>query len=71
MGFSFGLTFGLLDVEDEPLARLKVALRREQSYCYPVGALMGGLATVVNQLYREARVPKWQTKYLDGEFDPS
>lgn len=53
MGFAFGLTFGLLDVEDESMARLSVAMRRERSYCYPMGAVIGAVAAVINQTYRE------------------
>mgnify|MGYP007037766637 CR=1 FL=1 len=32
MGFTFGLIFGLLDVEDEKLSHLRVALLREERY---------------------------------------
>jgi hypothetical protein len=53
MGFSFGLIFGLLDVEDEQLASLRVALLREQSICYPIGAALGGLAAMANQYLRD------------------
>jgi hypothetical protein len=53
MGFSFGLIFGLLDVEDESLGHLRVALLREQSICYPIGAALGGLAAMANQHLRD------------------
>jgi len=55
MGFVFGLVFGLLDVEDEKLSNLKVALLREESICYPIGALLGGGAAAVNQWLRDNR----------------
>lgn len=49
MGLCFGFVFGLLDVEDEKLSHIKVALLREESICYPIGALLGALAAVINQ----------------------
>jgi len=53
MGFVFGLVFGLLDVEDEQISHLRMALLREESICYPIGAAVGGIATVINQWLRE------------------
>eukprot|EP00455_Lapot_gusevi_P020193 TRINITY_DN2145_c0_g1_i2.p2 TRINITY_DN2145_c0_g1~~TRINITY_DN2145_c0_g1_i2.p2 ORF type:complete len:237 (+),score=59.26 TRINITY_DN2145_c0_g1_i2:74-784(+) len=53
MGSVFGLIFGLLDVEDEKLGSLRVALLREQSICYPIGVVLGGLAACANQYLRE------------------
>jgi len=55
MGFIFGLIFGLLDVEDEKLINLKVALMREESICYPIGLVLGGIASVANQYLIENR----------------
>mmetsp|Transcript_28042 Transcript_28042/g.50225 ORF Transcript_28042/g.50225 Transcript_28042/m.50225 type:complete len:203 (+) Transcript_28042:172-780(+) len=37
MGLTFGLVFGLLDVEDEADFRLKQALLDDESYCYSIG----------------------------------
>jgi len=54
MGFIFGMVFGLLDVEDADMGHLKVALLREESICYPIGALLGGAASATNQYLREA-----------------
>jgi len=62
MGFIFGLIFGLLDVEDETLSNIKMALMREESICYPIGAVMGGIASVMNQYLRENR--------KDNQYDP-
>jgi hypothetical protein len=62
MGFVFGMVFGLLDVEDETVSHLRMALQREESICYPIGALIGGVATVLNQLLRE--------KHQDYAFNP-
>eukprot|EP00434_Breviolum_minutum_P045180 symbB.v1.2.040446.t1/scaffold7241.1/size12382/1 len=39
MGVVFGFTFGLLDVEDEEVYHMRVALMREEHYCYPMGIL--------------------------------
>jgi len=61
MGFLFGLVFGYLDVEDEKLSQMIVALQRERSICYPIGALLGGIAATVNQFMRES---------ADFAFDP-
>jgi hypothetical protein len=49
MGLSFGFVFGLFDVEDEKLSNIKMALMREESVCYPIGAILGAIAAVVNQ----------------------
>eukprot|EP00462_Mataza_sp_D1_P000801 CAMPEP_0175092654 /NCGR_PEP_ID=MMETSP0086_2-20121207/2578_1 /TAXON_ID=136419 /ORGANISM="Unknown Unknown, Strain D1" /LENGTH=94 /DNA_ID=CAMNT_0016365531 /DNA_START=464 /DNA_END=748 /DNA_ORIENTATION=- len=53
MGFSFGLVFGILDVEDEKASNIKLAMMREENICYPIGAIFGAIATVVNQQLRE------------------
>jgi len=53
MGFIFGLVFGLLDVEDADVAHLKVALLRDESICYPIGGILGGIASAINQYLRE------------------
>lgn len=45
MGGLFGLIFGVMDVEDEVSYQIRLALLREERYCYPVGALLGGLAS--------------------------
>lgn len=43
MGLSFGLIFGLMDVEDEADFRLKQALMDAESNCYLIGKLKSGL----------------------------
>eukprot|EP01006_Ploeotia_vitrea_P062257 TRINITY_DN809_c0_g1_i1.p2 TRINITY_DN809_c0_g1~~TRINITY_DN809_c0_g1_i1.p2 ORF type:complete len:258 (-),score=130.22 TRINITY_DN809_c0_g1_i1:84-791(-) len=53
MGFVFGLIFGLLDIEDEKLTHLRIALMREQSICYPIGAVLGAISAALNQWFRE------------------
>ncbi len=52
MGFVFGFVFGLLDVEDEKLSNLKIALMREESICYPIGMVLGGASAAYNQYLR-------------------
>merc|ERR1711953_518032 len=41
MGVVFGFTFGLLDVEDEQVYHIRVALMREEHYCLPMGVALG------------------------------
>lgn len=48
MGFSFGFVFGYFDSEDEKLTGIRMALMREESICYPIGALLGAVAAVIN-----------------------
>ncbi|XXQ32029.1 DUF4203 domain-containing protein [Plasmodiophora brassicae] len=49
MGVVFGFVFGMLDVEDAHLANLRLAFMRDQSICYPIGAVLGGVAALINQ----------------------
>lgn len=53
MGVVFGFTFGLLDVEDEQVHHIRVALMREEHYCYPMGMLLGALAGLGNEYFRQ------------------
>lgn len=49
MGLFFGLTFGVLDLEDELVKshhHMRIALQRESRICYPVGACAGTLSTL-------------------------
>ena len=39
VGAIYGFIFGVLDVEDEVNYQLTLALKREESYCYPIGAV--------------------------------
>merc|ERR1711994_510453 len=52
MGVVFGFTFGLLDVEDEQVHHIRVALMREEHYCYPMGILLGALSGFGNEYFR-------------------
>lgn len=49
MGLIFGLIFGILDVEDAASYQLRLALMKEQLYCYPIGALLGASTGVLNE----------------------
>jgi len=72
MGFLFGLVFGYLDVEDEQLSHMIVALQRERSICYPIGALLGGIGATVNQYIRESSEYAFdpiRDDEVDDEFD--
>jgi thiamine transporter ThiT len=53
MGLIYGLIFGILDLENEPLTRINATLLRQQSIAYPLGALIGGVGGALNQYLRE------------------
>lgn len=53
MGGLFGLVFGVMDVEDEVSYQIRLALLREERYCYPVGAILGGVVGFTNEYIRE------------------
>jgi len=69
MGFIFGLVFGLLDIEDEQISHIKVALLREERICYPIGAIMGGVAAVWNQHMRETAASYKADPLKDNTLD--
>ena len=52
MGGIFGLVFGVMDVEDEVSFQIRLALRREEGMCYPIGALLGAIAGGANEWLR-------------------
>lgn len=53
MGALFGLIFGIMDVEDQVSYQIRLALLREERYCYPVGAILGGAVGFANEYIRE------------------
>merc|ERR1712232_637825 len=53
MGAVFGLIFGVMDVEDEVSYQIRLALLREERYCYPVGAILGGVVGFMNEYIRD------------------
>eukprot|EP00448_Togula_jolla_P028726 CAMPEP_0170625556 /NCGR_PEP_ID=MMETSP0224-20130122/30823_1 /TAXON_ID=285029 /ORGANISM="Togula jolla, Strain CCCM 725" /LENGTH=167 /DNA_ID=CAMNT_0010952141 /DNA_START=193 /DNA_END=696 /DNA_ORIENTATION=+ len=53
MGGIFGLIFGVMDVEDEVSYQIRLALLREERYCYPIGALLGAVVGMANEYIRE------------------
>lgn len=53
-GCIFGTIFGIMDVEDEVSYQLGLALKREESYCYPIGGVLGFAGGVWNE-YARAR----------------
>lgn len=61
MGMDFGLTFGLLDVEDEDKFHVRMALMRDEHYSCPVGILMGAIGGFGIEFYRQREDP-----YLSG-----
>merc|ERR1711916_323094 len=67
MGGVFGFIFGVLDVEDSTSYQIKLALLREEHYCYPIGAFLGAIAGFMNEYIR-----LWEIENLSlahAEFD--
>jgi len=52
MGCLFGFIFGVMDVEDEVSYQIRLALLREEHYCYPFGAILGGAVGFANEYIR-------------------
>mmetsp|Transcript_79429 Transcript_79429/g.182071 ORF Transcript_79429/g.182071 Transcript_79429/m.182071 type:complete len:248 (+) Transcript_79429:50-793(+) len=52
MGACYGFVFGLMDVEDEVSYQIRLALLREEHYCFPIGAVLGGIGGVGNEYIR-------------------
>merc|ERR1719265_1487912 len=69
MGVIFGFTFGFLDVEDEQVYHIRVALMREEHYCYPVGMILGGCAGFGNEFYRQRDDYATYHGIAQSEFD--
>lgn len=62
-GLYFGFLFGSLDpVGGASRSHVELAVRQENSYCYPVAALTGGLATVVARLLRDPSLARSASK---------
>lgn len=53
MGFLYGLIFGILDLEDVELYRMAIMAMKEESYCYPIGIIIGALTGILNEIMRE------------------
>lgn len=53
MGGIFGFVFGMMDVEDEVSYQMDLSLKREESYCYPIGAVLGCAGGVMNEYFRK------------------
>ena len=43
MGGIFGAIFGFMGVEQEVSYHVRLALLREENYCYPIGAILGAI----------------------------
>lgn len=52
MGLVFGFVFGVLDVEDVEAYQFRLALLKEEYYCYPIGALLGFITGVIVEYYK-------------------
>lgn len=53
MGAVFGLIFGLMDIEDQAQYTIKLALMKEEHFCYPIGIVLGALAGFGNEVLRQ------------------
>eukprot|EP00389_Voromonas_pontica_P003650 GDKH01005398.1.p1 GENE.GDKH01005398.1~~GDKH01005398.1.p1 ORF type:complete len:246 (+),score=33.37 GDKH01005398.1:199-936(+) len=53
LGASFGFVFGVMDVEDSALPEIRLALKREQYMCYPIGVLLGAAGGFMNEFLRQ------------------
>jgi len=69
MGVIFGFTFGLLDVEDEQAYHIRVALMREEHYCYPVGVALGSFSGFGNEYFRQQSDYTCYQAVAQTEFD--
>ena len=49
LGAYFGFIFGVMDVEDARGWMLRQALLKEERYCFPVGAVLGGVSGFMNE----------------------
>jgi len=52
MGFSYGIIFGCMDVEDAISYKIEVYLLKEESYCWKIGFILGGLGGFINEVLR-------------------
>ena len=62
LGMLCGGVFGLLDVEDSDVDQLRAVFREEQTMCYPLAAILGGIAGVADVKIRQDE--------QDYRFDP-
>ena len=53
MGFLYGILFGIMDVEDASIFKMKVVAMKDQKYCYPIGIILGFIGGFLNQYMRE------------------
>merc|ERR1712060_769303 len=69
MGVVFGFTFGMLDVEDEQVWHLRVALMREEHYCLPMGVALGAASGFGNEYFRQTDDYATYQGLAQTEFD--
>lgn len=69
MGMEFGMTFGVLDVEDEDKFHVRMALMREEHYSCPAGVILGALGGFGIEFYRQKEDPWLGTSSKRTDFD--
>jgi len=57
MGFTYGIIFGWMDVEDSEVYKIEIFLLKEESYCWPIGILIGILGGTCNEILRSIGDP--------------
>lgn len=66
-GALFGFIFGIMDVEDEVAYHIRLALLREEHYCYPIGGILGAMAGFGNEYLRQKENARNRKRF--GEFN--
>jgi len=69
MGGVFGFIFGVMDIEDQAEYTIKLALMKEEHYCYPIGILLGGLAGFGNEMLRQSSDEYSALQHTDFDDD--
>lgn len=68
MGMDFGLTFGVLDVEDEDKYHVRMALMKDEHYSCPVGVIMGAIGGFGIEFLRQREDP-YLACNIKSDFD--
>lgn len=69
MGMDFGLTFGVLDIEDQDKYHVRMALMKEEHYCCPAGIILGAIGGFGIEFYRQQEDPYLGSGSIQSDFD--